>query len=362
MGRLWAICLLLSIHPQRVAGELINVTKQGSLKPVISIKLNDTESLQQNTQQKAQKILTLHLVANNQVANTPVAGKYTLQNNLLSFQPYYTLGYATTYEVQYKEDGVLIDKKRFTTPVHKHSGNAAHVITAYPMADTIPYNTLFFHVRFNMPMQQDKHAYKHIAVYDEQGEERTLAWRQRSFWLDSGRLLVLMIHPGRVKNGIHYESPLFDSGKTYTLKVDTAIKDINGQPVSETYTQRFYISGEDRTIPQPQLDNIAVPNAATTAPIILTFSEGMDYASVLEGVKLFTKQGDLIPCSITRQNSDDTYSITPHQPWKKRKYTLTINGAVYDYAANRINRPFEITDINDIKKDKKEKKWSFKVK
>lgn len=362
MIRLWTtICLLLSIHPQCYAGELINVKDIASRKPVVSVTLNNTEMLQHNLQKNARNILALYLVTNQKVASTPVAGKYILQDKTLSFQPYYTLGYDTNFEVQFKENGNILDKMRFTTPAHQLTGQTAHVVMAYPTADTIPYNTLFFHIRFSHAMQQDEHAYKHIAIYDDEGMERERAWRQRSFWLDSGRLLVLMIHPGRVKNGIHYESPLFDSGKIYTLEVKRSIKDINDQPIFEPYTQHFYISGEDRTIPRPLFNKIVAPAAKTQTPLILTFSEGMDHASVLEGVTIQNKKGKQINCTVSRLENDNTYALTPHNEWQKGKYTLVINGAVYDYAANRINRPFEITDMDDIKKDQQEHKRSFTV-
>ena len=68
-----------------------------------------------------------------------------------------------------------------------------------------------------------------------------------------------MIHPGRVKNGIHYESPLFDSGKHYTLKVHTSIKDINNNPIEKEYSKTFYITGEDRIKPTPLFENITLP-------------------------------------------------------------------------------------------------------
>lgn len=356
-----SLCFAFLIHLQTTAGELIKVTGIEELNPIISVQLSkeDQHTVTTNVAKEGAKILALYLVQNGRRANIAVAGHYKLNNNELAYTTYSGIGYDQSYEVVYIANGEE-HTKRFVSPPHPTSKVTAKVITTYPLADTIPYNTLYFHVRFSEPMLADQHAYQYIKVFDEQGNERQRAWRQRSFWLDNGKLLVLMIHPGRVKNGIHFESPLFDSGKRYTIEVSKDIKDINGNPVAASYSQSYYVKGEDRQTPMVSLEHNSYSIAKTKKAISITFSEGMDHASVIEGTKVYNRAGKEIPCDISN-TIDSKYIITPKLAWDGGAYTVEVGGSVYDYAANRLNRPFEITDVNDIEKDKIKTKLSFTI-
>ncbi len=361
--RIWLVILLLLIHLHVIAGGSISIKKLNTLQPVVSITLSATEMsrLHTATLDNAHDFLSVHMVINGKAADVPLAGRYKLYDNSLSFTPMQTLGYDILFEALYKNNDGTPAHKIFRTPGHPLSEVQATVVTAYPLADTIPYNTLFFHVRFSHAMMNDKDAYKYVSMYDEKGEERKNAWRQRSFWLDDGKLLVLMIHPGRVKNGIHYESPMFNLHKTYTLKVNKEIKDINGNPLAADYEQKYYVNREDRESPSVDFSKVVIPAHGTTATLTITFSEGMDNASVLAGVKIINEQKQEVSCMIRESATDNQYIITPATPWQKGSYTLLLSGKVYDFAANRLNRLFEITDAKEMAKDEVETIWRFEI-
>lgn len=364
MLRILLCYIFLLLHLPVMAGEVISVKDIKSLQPTISIYLNDADIalLDSEGMEGAGELLTLYMVVDNVPATIPVAGTYRMKKNELSFTPLYTLGHDTEFEIRYKNKNNTIATKRFHTLKHHMDGEKTHVTTMYPLADTIPYNTLFFHVRFDHTMMNDKRAYRHVKVYDDKGAERTNAWRQKSFWLDSGRLLVLMIHPGRVKNGIHYESPLFDSGRYYTINIGRDIQDMNGNAIKEEYTRRYYVKGEDRQSPKANINKAILPGHGTKQPVILSFSEGMDNASVLAGITVADAKRIPVPCTVREKGMDNTFSITPLQPWVKGTYTLLLKSAVYDFSANRINRRFEITDVSEIETDKNDTVLEFIVK
>lgn len=351
---------MMLVHLQLVAGEPINI--KGASLPVITVTITDNEAsdIKGQLREKAPSILGLYMVVDSMAASVPVSGHYSISGRKLSFEPTYALGDGLEFEVVYKT-GDKTNTRRFRTADRSLPDISTRVVTAYPTCDTIPYNTLFFHVRFSQPMMGDIQAYKHVQVYDDAGNERLNAWRQKSFWLDSGRLLVLMIHPGRVKNGIHYESPLFDSGRYYKLVVDKDIKDANDNPLVDRYEQRFFVKGEDRISPVPGIDKGRLPAAGTIMPLRLSFSEGMDYASVLDGVKLCDDMGATVPCKIESEPGNRYFTLLPHRQWKKGSYSLVLKGAVYDFAANRVSRLFEMTDEQEIEKGKMDTKLPFRI-
>lgn len=359
---IFAFFVAILIHLRATAGEFLKISNVATLKPTLTLTLSDSlaNAIADDVLAKAPKILSVSLVVDNVPSVTPLYGEYTLDQNRLSFSPIYDLGHDLEFEIRYI-DGTTLLTKRFKTPAPLVSPKKSQVVTAYPLADTVPFNTLFFHVRFGQPMMADRLAYKHVKIYDEVGLERSNPWRQKSFWLDSNRLLVLMVHPGRVKNGITYMGPLFDSGQSYTLTVDSGIRDMNGSPIEKSYSKSYYIKGEDRRTPKASLIIDQLPPANTLQPLTLAFDEGMDHASVIDGTTL-VKKGKSIDCSITAADNDYTFKIIPAKPWQKGNYTITLKSSVYDFASNRINRLFEITDLKEMEKDKLDTQFSFSIK
>ncbi|OSZ77997.1 hypothetical protein CAP35_06930 [Chitinophagaceae bacterium IBVUCB1] len=356
------LCFFLLIHLQTIAGELIKIENVATMHPTITVSITDEKAKMLAVDvTMASNILSLYMIINDTPASVPVSGSYLLKDSELSFSPRYTLGNSTVFEIQYQGGGEIMTK-RFTTPSKPNPNALATVVTTYPLSDTIPYNTLFFHVRFSESMLDDKYAYKHVKVYDENGVERERPWRQKSFWLDSNKLLVLMIHPGRVKTGIHYESPLFDSGKHYTIKIEQEIKDKNVQKLRAEYTRQYFVNGEDRICPKVEMVHKVLPHAQTKEPIILSFSESMDHASVTEGTMIYDGAGKPMPCIVRATANDSDYQVIPIQNWRKGRYTFVLKSSVYDVAANRIRRPFETTNIKEMETDKLNTTFTFRIK
>jgi len=358
------ILFLLFIHLSAKAGELISIKQSETLRPTISVLLSDktTEILNSKGFDNAKDILAIYLVNNGTAAQVPVAGTYRIEKNKLFYTPLYELGYDLEFEIKFEnETGKAVVRKRFHTPPNPASAIPVNIERMYPLTDTIPYNTLYFHIRFNQPMKDNIQAFKSVKVVDDNGKEITNAWRHKSFWIDDGKLLVLMIHPGRVKNGIHYESPLFDSGKYYTVQVTDGLMDRNGNAVSINFSRQYFVAGEDRKIPEVQLNNTPFPKAGSMEPVAFIFSEGIDNASVLDGVKVLDEQGNNVPCFIREKQSDRVFTITPVKKWKSGHYRIALSGSIYDFAGNRLNRLFEITDINQIEADKRTTFLDFNI-
>lgn len=347
------LAFLLLVHLPCMAGELITIKDLQSRKPIVTAAIPEHEAKEifRNYQQQASSILNVYLVINGIPATTPLSGKYEMKGSHLSFTPMVALGEDLEFEVVYSLNETKTTK-RFHTPAKPVSNQVTSVVTSYPTAETIPYNTLFFHVRFTAPMFQDRKAYEHVHIFNDENKEIWNAWRQKSFWLDDGKLLVVMVHPGRVKTGIRYAGPLFDSTKQYKLVVSRNLKDANGNMLKSDYERLYRIGGEDRESPVAVINKHVIPNADTRQPVKLEFSEGMDYASVFDGTKLYDNKGSQIACTIETDEKNQTFLLKPHENWRKGKYTLSLRGDVYDFAANRINRLFEITDIRQVESDK----------
>ena len=55
------------------------------------------------------------------------------------------------------------------------------------------------------------------------------------------------------------------------------------------------------------------------------------------------------------------FLFDPEEEWKSGIYELVMKKVVSDLSANRLNRPFELKDPEDVKKDK-DIIWKFEIK
>jgi methionine-rich copper-binding protein CopC len=210
-------------------------------------------------------------------------------------------------------------------------------------------------------MAPDPLAYQHISIKDENGKEISFAWRQKSMWDDNNKLLILMIHPGRVKSGIHYMGPIFTEGKKFTITVQKGMKDMYRNELPADVVKTYTIGAEDRQLPRI-LSVSPQAKQGTQDAVEITFSEGMDRGCITQGMKLYDAKQQAIAYTLTDAGDDKTFILTPQHTWKKGKYSILLNRTVSDFAANRMNRPFEITDVKDIQKDEIEVRRYFDVK
>lgn len=351
---LFLFCAFLSVHLLCFAGEPILVSNSKPLLPVFSVILGA------DNKQANEDVLSMHLLIDGKPADLPVAVHYTVVGKNLQMTPANTLGYGLQFVVQYSVGGRLITKA-YNTPVQPVPPTPVSIAAMYPASGDIPYNQLYFHIRFSRPMVQDPRAWRYVSVVNDRGDTLPNAWRQRSYWLDSGRLLVLMIHPGRVKSGIHYLGPLFDSGKNYRICLQPGIKAVDGSQPATAYAQTYHVVSPDRQSPAVSISKDGLPQAGTTQPLILHCSEQMDYASVFDGVSITDDRGKPIALQIAPLTGTNNYVLMPTTAWVHSNYTLILKNAVYDLAGNRLDRLFEVTDAADVQHLGGDTRLSFTV-
>lgn len=298
-------------------------------------------------------IVALFVVQDGKVAQTPVGLQASFSHDTCLMTPVMPLGHDMTFEWQFYHGGDTV-KKRFKTISSLSSAKAGSctVVSMYPMTDTLPSNVLLFHLFFSQPMREDAQAFNYVHIIDEAGKEKPFTWRQKASWADSGRQLVLMIHPGRIKRGINYATatgPLFEHGKRYTLKTEGALVSIDGVQ-AEPYETTFYIKHADRRSPSFMLfDNQQKPKAGTREPLHISFNEPMDYGTVGIGVEVKDKSGKNVRGHFEAV-SDSHWLFIPDAVWSASSYDLVYNDFLADLASNHIERLFEMGSAESMEK------------
>lgn len=296
---------------------------------------------------------SLFVVQDGKPANTPVSLKVSFRHDTCFMTPVMTLGYNMTFEwqVYLGKDTV---KKRFQTPARLSSDPATcSILSVYPLKDSLPANTLLFHLFFSCPMREDPQAYKYVHIVDEKGKKMPFSWRQKASWADNGKHLILMIHPGRIKRGINYATasgPLFEPGRSYTLQTDEALLSLDSV-VARPYSKLFYIQEADRVSPafKPYTIN-RQPAAKTRDPLYIAFTEAMDYGAVEIGLTVKDQKGQLVKGHFQAAN-DSLWLFIPDLAWKTQPYDLVYNDYLADLASNPINRLFEEESIERMQNE-----------
>ncbi len=357
---LFFLIFVFVFHLQSYAGEIFSISGS-KLQPAISVSLSNDEAAQVKKDIKvAATILSLHFIMDGSPAELAVGSNYMLSGTVLTIQPLQTLAEGNSYEIQYLHDGA-VHKEQFTIALPTGSKEPPVVKQVYPIADTVPQNILCFQVRFATSMAPDPLAYQHVSIKDEAGKEITFAWRQKSVWDDNNKLLMLMVHPGRVKSGIHYMGPVFVEGKKFTVTIHKGMKDMYGNELPADVDRTYVIGAEDRNLPRI-LSVTSLAKQGTQDAIQISFSEGMDRACMTVGLRMYDARQQIVPYTLTDAGDDKTFILTPDNKWKKGKYSILLDRTVSDFAANRMNRPFEVTDVKEMQKDEIEVRRYFDIK
>src|SRR5262245_1541446 len=170
-------------------------------------------------------------------------GSYAVEGEVLRFEPRFPLAPGVRYRAVFdpsklpgrtgKADLVAPE---FTLP--KPKTIPAAVEQVYPTRSKLPENQLKFYIHFSAPMSQGE-AYHHIRLLTASGKEVCSPWLElgEELWSPDGKRFTLFIDPGRIKHGLKPREdlgPVLEEGKTYTLVIDRAWTDANGNPLRET--------------------------------------------------------------------------------------------------------------------------------
>lgn len=334
-------CVLAALCSKAQTNGLF-IDSSAQLRPLFSIELSAAPFAHAERQEDFGGLLALFLESSQGISNIPVTGRYTRNNNTLSFQPLTPLGNDLHFVIRFSTpEGTVLQAKYHTPKAVLQYSNPPKVAHVYPTSSTIPENILCFHVLFDRPMDQDPEAYQKARIFSA-GKEVPLIWKHTAFWTHGGKLLVLMVHPGRVKRGISYLGKAFEIGKSYTLVIEREIKDPQGRILTEQVEKEFTIGKADHKMPKLKKHRLSLPNASGSDPIELTFSEAMDFACMVEGLQVVDASNTPIPVSITHI-SDQQYKIVPEKDWAPGTYQLVLTPVVGDLCGNRFNRRFETT-------------------
>jgi len=155
----------------------------------------------------------------------------------------------------------------------------------------------------------------------------------------------LFIDPGRIKRGVlplEEIGPALETGKRYSLVIDSGWKDGVGNTLETSFEKRFQVAAPDRDPPDPSRWKIQAPQPGTRAPFVVTFPEPMDHALAQRVIQIVTKSGEVLSGDVTLSDQERKWVFVPTNPWLSGSFTLVVPTTLEDLAGNNIGKLFEV--------------------
>ena len=296
-------------------------------------------------------------------AETAMLGTYRIDKDVLRFEPRFPL--------------VPGEKYRVTFDPTKLPGGAAKVIVAevsvpkaateptgiveqiYPSRDDLPENQLKFYLHFSKPMSRGE-AYKRIHLLNDDGKPVFSPFLEldEELWTPDGKRFTLFLHPGRVKRGLKPREelgPILEEGKHYTLVVDAAWPDEDGNPLKAEFRKKFSAGKPDDEQPDPKHWRIEAPKAGSVAPLLVAFPKSLDHALLQRMVWVVDADGNRVAGTIRIGAKEMVWGFRPEKAWPAGSYKIMVNSALEDLAGNSVASPFEVDVFRQVQRKVVEK-------
>ena len=216
----------------------------------------------------------------------------------------------------------------------------------FPSSLILPENLLKFYVHFSAPMSRGR-IYEHIHLRNDAGKEIELPFLEidEELWDPTMTRLTLFIDPGRIKRGVlplEEIGPALETGKSYSLVIDSDWKDGAGNLLQAGFAKRFSVAAPDRDPPDPARWNIQAPQPDTQTPLMITFPEPMDQALAQRIIQVLGDSDEALSGKVTLGDQERRWIFVPANPWRRGTYQLVVPTTLEDLAGNNIGKPFEV--------------------
>jgi len=289
-----------------------------------------------------------------------VLGSYAIgDDGLLRFSPMFPFDPGRPYSVRFDPSRLPGREAPFLEPIvavvalpKPYVEPTTVVDRIFPSGDRLPENQLKLYVHFSAPMSHVD-GLEYLSLRDARGREVEEVFLPlgTEFWdLDHLRYTVFF-DPGRIKQGLELNERLgrpLKEGETYTLVVDPAWPDAEGNPLQAPFEKRFTVGPEDTTPLDTASWRLRVPASGSTQRLVVSMPEPLDHALMRRAIGVEDATGNRVVGAVEIGNWETRWTLTPAQPWAAGDYSLVALSIVEDLAGNKIGTPFEIDVFEQV--------------
>jgi hypothetical protein len=286
-------------------------------------------------------------------------GSYQVDRGTLRFVPRFPIKKGVRYRAEFRPSALPggAGKKAIEVILllPKPASKPTTVVTqVYPTADKLPENQLKFYLHFSAPMREGS-GYTHIKLLDAKGKAIEIPFlvTDQELWAPGGKRFTLFLNPGRIKRGLKPREevgPVLEEGKKYTLVIDKAWQDAEGNPLKEGYRKSFSVGAPEERQVFTRDWKIKPPSAGTRGALRVTFPRSMDHALLNRMVWLADASNKKLAGKVEVTEKETVWSFTPEKSWVPGTYHLVADTQLEDLAGNSIARPFEVDVLRKVER------------
>jgi hypothetical protein len=203
------------------------------------------------------------------------------------------------------------------------------VILVHPSATVVPANLLRISIQFFA--QVEGPVLPRLSLLAEDGRPIEEPFLEQELWSPDGKILTVLMHPGRVKTGLKARAekgPILASGTTVTLAID-------GHSIKQ-----WHVGPVDDAGPQPSAWKLSVVAAQSVKPLVVVLDAPID-AQDADYIAVADMHGRRVPGSARLTHGERTWTFVPDAPWRSETYRLVARGTLEDPSGNRVGSRFE---------------------
>jgi hypothetical protein len=213
------------------------------------------------------------------------------------------------------------------------TSHAQQVVRVQPSASEVPANLLRISIVFAVPVEGA--VLPRIALLHADGTLIEDPFLQQELWSPSGRILTVLMHPGRVKTGLNARErlgPFLTTGEDVTLALDgRAIK-------------RWKVGPADSSGPVASEWKLSRVRAGSRQALAVALDGPIDGRDV-DHLAVADAGGRRVFGRARLKGGESTWIFTPDRPWLAGRYKLVVKRTLEDPAGNRLGGSFE-TPVN----------------
>ena len=202
-------------------------------------------------------------------------------------------------------------------------------VEVQPSGPEVPANLLRISLRFATPVEGS--LLPRLSLMRADGRRVDEPFLEQELWSPNGKVLTIMMHPGRVKSGLVAHDtigPVLRAGDDVTLALD-------GRPI-----KRWSVGPDDVTGPLASAWKVSGVRIGSREPLVVTLDGPIDGRDT-DYLAIADAHNRRVRGHARLANGETTWTFAPSAPWRAGTYRFVARGTLEDPAGNRLGGHFE---------------------
>lgn len=217
----------------------------------------------------------------------------------------------------------------FTAGVAMVDRGKSRVVAVNPTGRSVPENLLRISIRFDAAPEGE--VLRRLSLHARDGRPVFEPFLDQELWSPDGRVLTVLLHPGRVKTGLiaHEQfGPILAEGETAQLMLD-------GQLL-----RSWAVGPRDDQGPRVDGWRLAPVRGGHRDALVVQLDGPIDAQE--SGYLVVVDAGHRrVPGRTELLEGESVWRFTPATAWSAGRYRLVVRGTLEDPAGNRLGSRFE---------------------